>query len=343
MTRTTIRTSNGSRMNYLERESAKTYLKRRISPESNYDDLLTFPKFLEIETVNACNARCPMCTIADWQRHTPTMKDDLFQRIADEAIDHRDQIKRISLYRDGEPLLDKKLPDRIALLKEGGINATTISTNVSLLNEERSRALLEAGLDMIILSIDSLNKDNFEKIRVRLKFDEVLENALKFIELRNQLRPQTRIYMRMIRQEQNIDEWTSYEAFWRPRLSPIDRLYYHNIFNWGGQLKGFKAVEGSYEPLLPCVALWSLLVIFGDGRVPLCNVDYNNKHPIGSVLENSIEELWRSRVMNLLREQHLSGRKGETPMCKNCNVWDEGQITNESISPDYSEQVALVG
>jgi hypothetical protein len=30
-------------------------------------------------------------------------------------------------------------------------------------------------------------------------------------------------------------------------------------------------------------------------------------------------------------------------MCEHCNVWDEGQITNQSISPDYSEQVALVG
>ena len=94
---------------------------------------------------------------------------------------------------------------------------------------------------------------------------------------------------------------------------------------------------------MPCVALWSLLVIFGDGRVPLCNVDYNNKYPTGSVLEHSIEELWRSKIMNERRQQHLSGDKGLNPMCEHCNVWDEGQITNESISPDYGEQVALVG
>ena len=168
-------------------------------------------------------------------------------------------------------------------------------------------------------------------------------NALKFIELRDQIRPQARIYMRMIRQEDNLDEWPSYEAYWRPKLSDNDRLYYHNIFNWGGQLKGFKSVEGSYEPGLPCVSLWSLLVIFGDGRVPLCNVDFNNVYPIGSVLEHSIEELWRSKALNDFREQHLSGKKSCISLCENCNVWDEGQITNDSISPEYSEQVALVG
>ena len=328
---------------HLDPKRAKEYLNRRISPGERYEDLLSFPRFLEIETVNACNARCPMCTIDDWQRHTPTMKDDLFKRIADEIIDHRDVVKRVSLYRDGEPLLDKKLPDRVAILKDGGVNATSISTNVSLLTEDRSLALLEAGLDMIIMSVDSLDKEVFESIRVRLKLQEVLANALKFIELRDKIRPQTRIYMRMIRQEGNEDEWPSYEAYWRPKLAENDRLYYHNIFNWGGQLNGFSAIEGSYEPRLPCVALWSLLVIFGDGRVPLCNVDYNNVYPTGNVLENSIEELWRSKIMNERREQHLTGKKACISLCEHCNVWDEGQITNESISPHYSEQVALVG
>jgi MoaA/NifB/PqqE/SkfB family radical SAM enzyme len=328
---------------HMDPDRAIEYLNRRISPDESYEQLLSFPRFLEIETVNACNARCPMCTIDDWQRHTPTMKDDLYKRIADEIIDHRNEVIRVSLYRDGEPLLDKKLPKRIAYLKDGGVNATTISTNVSLLTEERSRALLEAGLDMIILSVDSLDKEVFENIRRRLKFEEVLENALKFIELRDQIRPQARIYMRMIRQEDNLDEWPSYEAYWRPKLSENDRLYYHNIFNWGGQLKGFKSVEGSYEPGLPCVSLWSLLVIFGDGRVPLCNVDFNNVYPVGSVLEHSIEEIWRSKALNDFREQHLSGKKSCISLCENCNVWDEGQITNDSISAEYSEQVALVG
>ena len=326
----------------MDNKTAIEYLQRRISPGESFDDLLSFPRFIEIETVNACNARCPMCTIADWQRKTPTMKDDLFQRIADEIIEHRDEVIRVSLYRDGEPLLDRKLPDRIAYLKDGGINATSISTNVSLLDEERARAILEAGLDMIILSIDSLEKDIFESIRVRLDFDEVLENALRFIDLRNTIRPETRIYMRMIRQRENLNEWPSYESYWKPKLAPHDRLYFHNLFNWGGQLEGFEAIAPSFEPNLPCVALWSLLVIFGNGDVPLCNVDYNNKYPTGNILEHSIEELWRSKIMNERRQAHLSGDKGCISLCKNCNVWEEGEVTNDSISPDYAEQVTLV-
>jgi len=54
------------------------YLLKRISPNSQFSDLFTYPKYVELETVNACNARCPMCTIDDWERKSPTMKDDLF-------------------------------------------------------------------------------------------------------------------------------------------------------------------------------------------------------------------------------------------------------------------------
>ena len=40
-------------------------------------------------------------------------------------------------------------------LNENGIRNTSIATNVSLLNEKRAVDLLEAGLGMVIFSIDS--------------------------------------------------------------------------------------------------------------------------------------------------------------------------------------------
>ncbi|MBI1916537.1 MAG: radical SAM protein [Planctomycetes bacterium] len=318
-------------------EAAQEYLRRRISRDEEYAALLRFPRFLEIETVNVCNARCPMCTIDDWERGAKPMTDELFAKIAAETVENAREVKRVSLYRDGEPLIDKKLPSRVATLKAGGIRSVAISTNVSLLTEAKARELLEAGLDIIIMSIDSLDKQTFESIRVRLIFEEVLENALRFIELRDRMGVPTRVWMRMIRQESNQNEWLEYERFWQSRLSSHDRIYYHNIFNWGGQLRGFKPIAKSYEPNLPCVALWSLLVIFCNGDVPLCNVDYNNKYPTGNVRTSSITELWRSKVMEERRQLHLTGRKACISLCENCNVWDESpdmeRVATGYVSP----------
>ena len=320
-------------------ETPKEYLKRRISPEESYDDLLAFPRNLEIETVNACNARCPMCTIDDWTRHSPTMKEELFDKIVREITPFAPRMKRVSLYRDGEPLLDKKLAPRIAKLKAVGVRTTDISTNVSLLNEKRSRALLEAGIDRIKLSIDSMRKDVFEAIRVKLDFDEVVENAKTFIRLRDEIRPETSVRVRMILQESNKDEWPSYEAYWRPLLKqPHDKLGYHAIHNWGNQLKDFKAIAPSFQDHVPCVALWSLMVIFANGDVPLCNVDYNNKHPTGSVATSSILEVWQSKIMHERRRLHLEGRRGLIPPCNGCNVWDEA-----SDATQLSQAIATAG
>ena len=317
------------------------YLLGRIDKDSKINDLLRFPRFFEIETVNACNARCPMCTIDDWQRKTPTMKDGLFNKIVDELREHSDTIQRVSLYRDGEPLLDKKLPKRVQLLKDNGIKQVSIATNVSLLNEKRSIDLLESGIDLVIMSIDSLDKNIFESIRVRLDFDEVIENAKRFIELRDRISPNTRIWMRMIRQKSNIDEWPYYEQYWSKYLNKNDRIYYHNIFNWGGQLDGFSPVKSTYEPNLPCVSLWSLFVIFGDGKVPLCNVDYNNKFPLGDVTKSSIEEIWRSSLLNKYRDMHLGHKKDNISICQNCNVWDEGSESDDFLSDKYAEKISL--
>lgn len=195
----------------LSNEKAKEYLTRRISPKEKYEDLLKFPRYIEIETVNACNARCPMCTINDWDRRYSAMTDELFQKVAKEICEHTDEVKRVVLYRDGEPLLDKKLPEKVAILKKGGVKTTSISTNVALLSEKKAADLLESGIDHVILSIDSLVKDVYESIRVRCKFEEVMENAHRFIQLRNKIRPRTQVFIRMIRQKSNLNEWPEYQ------------------------------------------------------------------------------------------------------------------------------------
>lgn len=307
----------------MDRQSAERYLRQRISPDESLAALTRFPRYFEIETVNGCNARCPMCTIADWQRKSPVMRDHLFEKIASEICEHRDDVIRVSLYRDGEPLLDNKLARRIARLKDGGIHRVGISTNVSLLHEPMARDILEAGIDEVILSIDSLKKDVFEAIRVRLDFEEVMENARRFIELRNRLRPETQIRVRMIRQASNIDEWPAYDAYWRPKIAAHDRVYYLNIHNWGDQLKNHCTFGINTQKEKPCVALWSLMVIFANGDVPLCNVDYNNKFPTGNISTQSIAEIWQSSIANERRDFHMEGRRDGISLCENCSVWDE--------------------
>ena len=86
----------------------KEYLTKELILKNNtYEELLAFPIHFEIETINACNARCPMCTIDEWNKDEKMMSDELFKKIVEEIAQHKDTVKRVNLYRDGEPLLDK--------------------------------------------------------------------------------------------------------------------------------------------------------------------------------------------------------------------------------------------
>lgn len=154
------------------------------------------------------------------------------------------------------------------------------------------------------------------------EFDEVLANALRFIELRNRIRLQTTSWMRMIRQQANFDQWDAYHTYWKPKLAASDRLYYNYFRNWGGQLKRYAEVVPSKRPKVPCIALWSLMVIFCTGEVPLCNVDFNNRFPIGSVATETISDLWRSSRMRDFRERHLGNAKGSIEICRYASIFD---------------------
>lgn len=309
-------------------ETDSEYLVRRISPTEALEQLTEFPRYFEIETVNACQAKCPFCTIADWDRKDGVMKDELFEKIATELGQHASEIIRVHLYRDGEPLLDKKLPQRIKRLKAAGIRKVGISTNVELLDEKRATAILRAGLDEIILSIDSLEPEIYNQIRVGLGFNTVMANARQFFRLREEFNAKCQIRVRMVRQDLNEWEWTggSYQAYWEPFIWKQDTIEDHNLHNWGGQLKGFNSVG---ETERPCIALWSLMCIFADGSVPMCNVDYNKKHPIGNVRDNTIAELWQSKVQNQRRQMHLNHERNGIDLCKNCTVWSEHGDTHQ--------------
>jgi len=318
----------------IPKNQAQNYLIERISKTESIQDLLNFPRYLEIETIHKCNAKCRMCPVHNEKESRGLLSQVLFEKIVEELKGHIDEIKRVNLYRDGEPLLDKELHLKIYMLKQIGVKEVAISTNVSLLNSEKAKQLLDSNLDIIIMSIDSLNKTNFTKIRKGLNFNNVIQNAFNFIQLRNQLKSKTKIWMRMIRQDLNWNEWDEYKNFWQNLLAESDRINYHPIHNWGGtiNINNLK----SFQHKLPCVALWSHIVIFANGDVPLCSVDYLNNYPTGNITKQSIYEIWHSKIINHRRDLHLSGQKNQIKLCEKCNAWDEPSDIN-NISKEYFE------
>ncbi|MEQ9566734.1 MAG: radical SAM protein, partial [Pseudomonadales bacterium] len=113
---------------------------------------------------------------ADRMERARLMSDALFDKICEEITPYADQMRRVTIQLLGEPLLDKKLESKISRLKKIGIKEVFFSTNGSLFTDKRAVSILESGVDEVDFSVDGATKETFEKIRVGLNYDEVVDN-----------------------------------------------------------------------------------------------------------------------------------------------------------------------
>ena len=297
-----------------------------IAEKMNLDsieDALYFPRFVQLETTRLCNAKCPMCLIDQWDKATPFMADDLFEKIARELEDFAHWIRWVCIQKAGEPLLDKKIAKRIRRLKDGGIKTVTMSTNASALTEKKGRELLEAGLDELMISFDAVDKETYEKIRpeTRIRVKGVTfhdPDAAKQIELR--------------------DRW---QAFWRNLQKPHDRIYMKVAHNWGNQIEwdGF-IPEFPQDVFHPCVMPWSTIQITAMGTLCLCSHDFDGVFDLGSVSEKSIVEMWRGESLSRVRELHASGERNRIWLCRGCLTYEEDFSLEKDRPPLFPEEDA---
>lgn len=149
------------------------FLNRRIKEINS--NLSTLPPKLIIENTNRCNAVCIMCLYIKMIRKKGVMSFELFKKTVDEYATST-LTKRLQMNNIGEPLLDSSIIRKIRYAKEKGIDQVFFFTNGSILDGKISEELIDSWLDYMIISLDGITKETYEKVRVNLKFGEVINN-----------------------------------------------------------------------------------------------------------------------------------------------------------------------
>lgn len=304
------------------------YIAERLGLEK-LEDFRRFPQFFQIETIRVCNSRCTFCAVDQWDKSETHMSDYLFDKIVEEMSDHSDWIRMVALQRAGEPLLDKKLFARVKAMKDIGLPFVTTSTNASLLDEEKGTKLLEAGIDEVMISIDSVVKEEYEKIRIGLDFDVVEANIKRFFRLRDSISPETVIRVRGvaaydITAPERREEMQKWEEFWGALRQPQDRVYIKKLHTWGNELVQDEMKNNYVQDLTyhPCIIPWGTLHVTSMGLVPLCGQDVDAKANHGNIKEQSIAEVWNGEGVERVRELHATGRRNEIKNCVRCRLFD---------------------
>ncbi|HSR66671.1 MAG TPA: radical SAM protein [Acidobacteriota bacterium] len=276
-------------------------------------DLDAFPMTLIVENTGKCNLKCPMCPRELGEYENIDFDFDLFKRLIDE-VSGRTEL--VFPWGGGEPLMSPDLFKMVRYCKDQGIY-TVVSTNATLLNEERSRRLIEAGLDNLIIAFDGTTKEVYEKYRKNAIFEKVIANIHRFLEIKKEMESDVFVVMQMVRLPDNAHQTRDFYKMWD--LEGIDEI----------RIKEDEIVieEVALEERIqhdrrrnPCYQLWQgpPTVKYDGDFFPCCHMW--RSEPFGNVKNQSIQELWNSPKMQRIRQAHLDGDLRDYPDCANCHA-----------------------
>ncbi len=132
-------------------------------------------KSMRISVTDKCNFRCTYCMPAEglpWLKKSEILSYEEIERISRIAVGIG--IEQIRL-TGGEPLVRRDVPELVRQLKQiEGLHSLSLTTNGILLKQQ-ARALAEAGLTRINVSLDSLLREKFAQLTRRDQLSQVLE------------------------------------------------------------------------------------------------------------------------------------------------------------------------
>ena len=289
------------------------------------------PLFVSVEPAAVCQLRCPACPVG--LRHVETSKSrdlertmslDTWHRILAEI---RDTALIVQFYFQGEPLLNKDLPQMIKEAHEAGLY-TIVSTNAQAMTAYLAEQLVAAGLNRIIVSMDGLSDETYNAYRIGGSLEKT-KQALRFLrKAKNELSSSPIIELQCLRLKTNEHEWAQFKRQYKTLgadrlvfktaqlydythghpLMPSDKRYSRYVVGKDGVYHRRPLHKG-------CFRVWSGAVVTTKGEVLPCCYDKTHAHAYGNIMESSLKDLFGNEKATAFRKAALN----EQPqICQEC-------------------------
>jgi MoaA/NifB/PqqE/SkfB family radical SAM enzyme len=138
---------------------------------------------LYIEPTDMCNIACRTCIRNSWDEPMGRMTRETFERIV-EGIAAIEPKPSVMFAGFGEPTFHPQIVEMVERTKQLGC-FVEITTNGTTLTENRARQLIEAGLDVLWVSLDGATPESYADVRLGAELPKVLANLERF----NRMRP----------------------------------------------------------------------------------------------------------------------------------------------------------
>lgn len=257
------------------------------------------------------------------------MELDLYEKIIDEAA--RINVHEVAHFLAGEPLMHPELPYMIEYATLSGIRSR-VHTNGTLLTEERSRELLDAGLAFLGVSFDGDDPDTYNSMRSGSDFDRVMDNLRNFLKMKKERGSDGPFVAVKVVKAETGGEGRPADSSHSLEISreflelfdglPVDQFKVIHPHDWRGEVKDVVPHVATGDIYYPCMVLWATLSIGWDGRVLGCAADLNGHEVLGDLNRETMMGVWNGRKLQRYRELHGSGDYRDIDLCSDCSfVW----------------------
>ena len=310
-----------------------------------------------IEPSSLCNFRCLQCfqRLGGENYFTRTrmnMPMERFEKVLSQLKSWKgEKIKVLKLSLYGEPLMNPDFCEMVRLAVSSGVAERVETTsNVSLLDREKARALVEAGLDYLRVSVYGAQEENHRRVtnssftpaRIRENLLVLLEERKK----RNSLKPFVGAKMLDSFQEENA----RFLEFFR---DAADELYLDKPHTWikvaGSDFlgeyygkereKAERMMEEDDNSSHVCPMAFTTMAVRANGDVSPCCVDFIGGTNLGNMEEKTLQELWEGEEFLSFQKLQLERRKKENSSCAKCDICRSAHYTRDNIDSFSVEQL----
>lgn len=295
---------------------------------------LSAPFLVHIDPTNKCNFRCRFCPtgqpelLEQVQRPAGFMDCSLFEKIIGDMQSFPKRPKVLHLYKDGEPLLHPHFGDLAKLAVQSNVaEQVNVTTNGSILSERKSREILDAGIDIVRVSIEHVHSAGYrDRTQTFDNYQAIVGNVARFYELRNQRGSNTKIWVKILQLGLNEQEIAKFDQDF---AKICDECLMMTPMGWSRTdlydfTLGTKPTTGDNgeTPLqtnrVVCPYPFYSLAINFDGSVSICCADWSHGTIIGDVRKQSLASIWNGNSMQEFRRLHLLGTRSKISACANC-------------------------
>jgi radical SAM protein with 4Fe4S-binding SPASM domain len=282
------------------------------------------PSFISFEPTNYCNLKCPACPSGSGllTREKGFADLKLFKKL---ILENKKHLINIILHFQGEPFMHKQLGEMIAFARKHKVH-TEFSTNGQLINENIS-IIKDSKPDKIIVSLDGIIQETYNKYRINGKIDKVYDGLKALSKLEKKRRPFIELQFLVFRH--NEDEI--------PQLFELKNKYKIDKIS----LKTAQIYSDAHIDMLPKNSKYSRYIIDGDsfklksklsnhckriifgsvitwdGDLVPCCFDKDAQFKSGNIKDKNLNEIRNSKKHIQFINSVFSHRE-EIEICRNC-------------------------